>query len=61
MLVLGKASLVFVLLTMASIEAAKQERTTAKRLFTQTKNGLSNAIDKQDDLEIIELRTGLSI
>ena len=56
MLVLGKASLVFVLLTMASIEAAKQERTTAKRLFTRTKNGLSNAIDKQDDLEIIENR-----
>ena len=56
MLVLGEASLVFVLLTMASIEAAKQERTTAKRLFTRTKNGLSNAIDKQDDLEIIENR-----
>ena len=37
MLVLGKASLVFILLTMASIEAAKQERTTAKRLFTRTK------------------------
>ena len=54
MLVLGKASLVFVPLTMASIEAAKQECTTVKRLFTQTKNGLSNAIDKQDDLEIIE-------
>ena len=28
MLVLGKASLVFVLLTMASIESVKQERTT---------------------------------
>ena len=56
MLVLDKAGLVFVLLTMASIEAAKQERTTAKRLFTWTKNGLSNAIDKQDDLEIIENR-----
>ena len=56
MLVLGKAGLVFVLLTMASIEAAKQEHTTAKRLFTRIKNGLSNAIDKQDDLEIIESR-----
>ena len=41
---------------MASIEAAKQELTTAKRLFTRTKNGLSNAIDKQDDLEIIDNR-----
>ena len=48
--------MVFVLLTMASIESAKQERTTAKRLFKPTKNGLSNAIDKQDDLEIIENR-----
>ena len=48
--------LVVVLLTMASIEAAKQERTTAKRLFTRTKNGLSNAMDKQDDLEIIKSR-----
>ena len=56
MLVLGKAGLVFVLLTMASIEAAKQEHTTAKRLFTRTKNGLSYATDKQDDLEIIENR-----
>ena len=56
MLVLGKAGLVFVLLIMASIEAAKQERTAAKRLFTRTKNGLSNAIDKQDDLEITESR-----
>ena len=56
MLVLGKASLVFVLLTMASVESAKWERTTAKRLFTWTKNGLSNAIDRQDDLEIIENR-----
>ena len=56
MLVLGKASLVFVLLTMASIETAKQERTTAKCHFTRTKNGLSNATDKQDDLEIIENR-----
>ena len=50
------AGLVFVLLTMANIEAAKQERATAKRLFTQTKNALSSAIDKQDDLEIIESR-----
>ena len=56
MLALGKAGLVFVLLTMASIEAAKQECITAKRLFTRTKTGLSNAIDKQDDLEIIESR-----
>ena len=56
MLVLGKASLVFVLLTMASIEATKQEHTTVKRLFTWTKNGLSNAIDKKDGLEIIENR-----
>ena len=56
MLVLGKGSLVFVLLAMASTEAAKQECTTVKRLFTRTKNGLSNAIDKQDDLEIIENR-----
>ena len=46
MLVLGKASLVFVLLTMASIEAAKQERSTPKLLFTLTKTGLSNAFDK---------------
>ena len=37
MLVLGKASLVFVLLTMASTETAKQERSTVKRLFTWTK------------------------
>ena len=56
MLVLGKASLVFILLTMTSIEAAKQEHTTAKCLSTRTKNGLSNVIDKQDDLEIIENR-----
>ena len=56
MLVLGKASLVFILLTVTNIETAKQEHTTVKRLFTRTKNGLSNAIDKQDDLEIIENR-----
>ena len=56
MLVLGEASVVFVLRTMASIESAKQERTTAKRLFTRTDNGLSSAINKQYDLEIIENR-----
>ena len=41
---------------MASIEVAKQECNKAKRLFTRTKNGSSNATDKQDDLEIIQNR-----
>eukprot|EP00794_Sanderia_malayensis_P021205 gene21205-23287_t len=41
---------------MATVKAVKKERTTAKRLFTRTKNGLQNALDKQDDLEIIENR-----
>ena len=57
MLVLVQASLVFVLFSMTTNEAAKQECTTySKASLYRDKNGLSNAIDKQADLEIIENR-----
>ena len=54
MLVAGEATLVFVLLTMASIEAAKQECTYSKASLYTEKIGFTNATDKQDDLAIIE-------
>ncbi len=50
----AKVSSILTLFVMATAEAAKKELTTVKRLFTRTKNGLKYALDKQDDLEIIE-------
>ena len=41
---------------MVDLEAAKQARTSTKRLFTKTINGIKRVMEKEDDVAILESR-----
>ena len=41
---------------MADLEAAKQARTSTKRLLTRTVNGIKRVMEKEDDIAILKSR-----